>query len=531
MSQDYSSIFAGIPKDQRKFLALIDGTLHISKAMGSDMSRLSDLLARLRKSGIGGPPVYHEPAAFERDFLSRSILALADVTDDNKVQAAAKDLIATAFRKGASDIHITELGNYASVKMRIKGLLTEIEELEAEVGERLIKVYFDSFATTKGLTTFTNLVRMDSRIIRRDVLPQAVHSVRLHSEPIQLPSSERNDGMGSFLAMRLLYDTIKAEGSLEERLGKLGFLAHQMKTIRNLTHRGGISIISGPTGHGKSTVLKHIMESMIRDIPTRAYFSVEDPPEYPIRGMAQILVNTNKGETSDFGVRGQLYTDAIAGSLRSDPDVIMIGEIRYPQAALAAIYAAQTGHSVWATVHANDGFGIVTRLESLLRDAGVSNPLEMLCQSNVLTGLCHQRLVATLCPACKKQYGGMDKDEQLAAVHEELYDKLAALRGFGSQKDFDTMCVRGSGCEDCSGSGLSTMTVVAEAIEITPEVLSVMKRKGTDEARKIWLTKPGAGASRTYMEHAIQLIREGVLDPNIVEDRIGTLSNSYAESA
>ncbi len=164
----------------------------------------------------------------------------------------------------------------------------------------------------------------------------------------------------------------------------LGFAQSQCRDMDFLTKRTGLTVISGPTGHGKSTVLKHTMESQTETAPEKAYHSVEDPPEFHMRDVNQIKVTTKQEGDYDRSKRAAAYINVIAGAMRSDSDVLMIGEIRYPEAAVAAIDAALTGQSVWATLHANNGFGIVTRFESLLRSAGYLDPLDVLCDPNVL---------------------------------------------------------------------------------------------------------------------------------------------------
>ncbi|MEG1609965.1 MAG: ATPase, T2SS/T4P/T4SS family, partial [Bilophila sp.] len=122
------------------------------------------------------------------------------------------------------------------------------------------------------------------------------------------------------------------------------------------------------------------MESMAAENPEKAYITSEDPPEFPLSGVEQVLVSTNADRSSvDEKKRGLAYTNAIAGAMRSDPDVLMIGEIRYPEAATAAIDAALTGHGVFVTLHANNAFGIIPRMESLLNAAGYVSPLDHLC--------------------------------------------------------------------------------------------------------------------------------------------------------
>ena len=173
----------------------------------------------------------------------------------------------------------------------------------------------------------------------------------------------------------------------------------QTALFRALANRNGMTLISGCTGSGKSTALAHTMEALIQERPGDNFISVEDPPEKPIPGMHQIRVNSKLDQQRTGGLSA--YTLAIASTNRDDPDTVMIGEIRYADAAMAAIEVAQSGHAVWATIHASDAFGILTRLEVMLR-GHMHEPLRTLCDPTVLSGMEYQRLVAKLCPHCRR---------------------------------------------------------------------------------------------------------------------------------
>ncbi|MBQ7606419.1 MAG: Flp pilus assembly complex ATPase component TadA [Desulfovibrionaceae bacterium] len=345
---------------------------------------------------------------------------------------------------------------------------------------------------------FSPMQRLDGRIVNPKVLPQGILSVRLHTEPIQSETRE----CGTFMTLRLLYDATDAQGSLDERLAKLGFLRDQQKTLIDLTRREGLCVISGATGHGKSTLLKHIFEAMVRDAPGRSYLSVEDPPEYILQGVEQIQVVTQGSVRGEE--RRERYREALAGALRSDPDVLMIGEIRYAEACATAVAAALTGHSVWATLHANDVFGIVRRMEALLAETGVLDPRPRLLEPGVLSGLIHQRLVPVLCPACKKPFKTMKKKDP------ELFERVASVL------PPDSVSVRGKGCARCGGRGCVSMTLCAEVLTISPHVHDALLMGDGTEARALWKKEGGM----TCLEVALRKCGQGLLDPKDIERRL-----------
>jgi len=504
-----SIIDDNVPKELQNKVAIKDGVLHISEDLLSHphlRSNIGSFIMKVRRHGVRRC-LYHPPGDFDKNYSADALRAR---TGGNALQNYAIKLIETAYQKRVSDIHIVNMGTYASIKMRTLGLLAEYEQLDADTGDKLVHLIYNTFGQVNE--NFSALKRLDGRIVDPAYLPHRVHSVRIHTEPIQSNSREA----GSLMALRLLYDSTQASGTLDDRMSRLGFNQYQIETMHSLCKRGGLSLISGPTGHGKSTVLKHIMESMVENMPQKSYFSVEDPPEYPIRGICQIQVGADKGgnDTDSHLARSLAYADAIAGAMRSDPDIIMIGEIRYAESAVAAIDAALTGHGVWATMHASDAFAIVTRLESLLRQAHVDNPLDAICDSSVLTGLCYQRLIPVLCPKCKKALLSLSEKEREMTVPRDLFNRIQTVLG----AKLDQIYVRGDGCEHCKFDGNIGLTVAAEVVELDHEMLKHLRASNKLLARKIWKRKPG---SISYVEHALEKIGAGLVDPADAETRLG----------
>lgn len=504
-----------VPPRVRERCALVDGILHLSEDLKGDEDMLS-LVANLRRRGVLQHK-FHKPHDFAQNYAR---FAVRKASGDNEIQQLAIDLIARAYTSKASDIHIIDNGRYIRVKFRCLGMLREDSQIELSTGQRMIRAIYDHLGESTDSASFSPLERADGRIAKRDYLPAGVHSVRIHSEPVEATQAE--NGTGTFVALRLLYDSTAAEGDLQSRMLALGFSKLQYETMHFLTQRTGLVIISGPTGHGKSTVLKHVMESMTEQNPEKAFHSVEDPPEYPLRDVQQIKVSTK--QEADRFARAQSYTNAIGGAMRSDPDVMMIGEIRFAEAAVAAIDAALTGHAVWATIHANNAFGIITRIESLLRTAGFRDPLDALCDPNVLAGLEYQRLIAMLCPKCKRHFGTLSKDEQKLALPKTVLDALNRTleheQIYGDNKH-DGIYVRGDGCEHCDQQGLRGQTVTAEIVSLDQDMLALLRNGKMLDAHNMWKEKGG----KTYIEHAVDLVKNGTLDAFIATSRLGVPLN------
>lgn len=466
---------------------------------------------------------YVSPSRFESEFAK---YASRTAVGENEIQQLAIDMIARAFHQGATDIHIANFGTYAKIRFRILGMLKDDRELDVDTAERMIRTIYEHLGAAQDAPAFDSISRLDGRIVNRDYLPQGLYSIRIHVEPIEADGVVT--GKGTFMPLRLMHDSSGASGTLEERLAQLGYTSEdvtipvvgfatktataQTRLFRQLANRTGIVFISGPTGSGKSTALSHCMEALIEERPTDNFISVEDPPEKPIRGMYQIPVVSKEGAD-----RSAAYTDAIAGTNRDDPDTIMIGEIRYAEAALATIEAALSGNAVWSTIHAPDALGIIQRLAVLLRDK-LSEPLDTICDPIVLSGLVFQRLIPRLCPYCKKSILDDPLDDDLMKRLERVipYEMI-----WGTDGKHEGLFRRNfEGCPHCLSSGhpgLYRQTVVSEVIAVDNMLLSLLRAHKPQEARSYWLTELHG---MSYFEHARHLIVEGIIAPDMAEEML-----------
>lgn len=510
--QGYEVAVNSIPESIRGRVALVEGVLHMSEEIKGNLDMLG-LVADLQARGITRR-VWHEPGVFDTRYAKMTVTVTAQENDQKQY---AVDLIAKAHAKKASDIHLLDNGSYILIRFRVMGLMQDYTPLPVEFGRQLIQCLYTTIAGIQSTPSFSPTENMDARIADRKYLPPDVHAIRVHVAPIECAT-----GKGHNMYLRLLYDSTAASGTLEGRTSRLGFTVAQQAILRSLTNRTGLIIISGPTGHGKSTLLKHGMESMAEEKPQKSYMACEDPPEVPMKGVAQVLVSTNLDRaTLDERKRGLAYIEAIAGALRSNPDVLMIGEIRYPEAAAAAVNAALTGHAVFATLHANNAFGIIPRMQSLLNEAGYVEPLEHLCDPNVLAGMVYQRLIPILCPDCKISLGKLiDEGPERRRYHvsDRLFEYLQPIAVNG----IDAVFVRGEGCEHCGNEGFVGLQVAAEVIAPDIHMLDLLRSGKSAEAYSYWI-KEQKGVS--YIGHACQLVADGLADPAETENRLGVPLN------
>ena len=477
-----------------------DGVLHVSEELRGNVA-LESFISLLRRQGITRF-TWHPVDGFDAFRMSCG----NEVRAANAVQAQAIDLLHEAFTLGASDIHISYQATYGSIRMRCMGMLQEKEKLlGGDAAITLIRAIYQSM-THSGSPQFILSERQEGRIVARDFLPPTVHSVRVHTEPLECAA-----GQGTLMTLRLLYDRTRAEGSLMQRLAMLGYVPEDRDKLARLARRTGLTFVAGPTGHGKSTLLKHVIEAQALETPERSFLSIEDPPEYPIRRVSQVLVGSEDEQ------RGKAYQLAIAGAMRADPDVIMIGEVRYPEASTAAVDAALTGHTVWSSIHAGSAFGIMWRMLSLLTTAGFADPMEYLSDPAIFAGMIYQRLLPVLCPRCKislqdAMHGGNE------AFLEPALPVLRRLRRMNIP--LDKVHLRGEGCEECKGVGAVSLTVAPEIVETDGKLLRLLRQRDIEEAELYWRSELQGISS---LERALHMISEGKIDPVQAEKRLGML--------
>lgn len=422
----------------------------------------------------------------------------------------AMHLFKNAVENKASDIHIRKHEDYADVKMRIDGRLTDYEQWPGEYAFQLCSVVYGAMADVAE-SFFAPTQPQNARIAKPEMLPEGLYGIRISS----VPKVE-----GFFMALRLLYDDSGVElGDTPTRLEALGYNAIQTKKITYMKQRpSGINILAGPTGSGKSTTQKHVLESIAIERPDLNIMTIEDPPEYPMLGVVQVPAEV--GGKRSRQQREEGFNDAIKAALRSDPDIIMIGEIRDPESAHLALQAAMTGHQVWTTLHANSAFAIISRMCDLLGDK-LSNPLNVLADNSCLTGLVYQQLVVKLCENCKRCFADMHRESLRSGKYSRVMNRLAQLVDLRS---LDTnICFKSEeGCEHCNYRGETGRTVLSEVVAPDPEMLRLIRERATVfDAQRHWKEKQGG---TTIMQHALEKIKTGQVDPLTVEKALGPLT-------
>jgi type IV pilus assembly protein PilB len=362
-------------------------------------------------------------------------LDVDDGVSDAPLVRLVNSVIFQAAEDRASDVHVEPQEDCLLVRYRIDGVLQEVQRIP----KRLASGVVTRLKVLAKLDIAERRRPQDGRISLNAVAAGRMLDIRVAT----LPTVE-----GEAVVMRLLDKSRKAP-TLEE----LGLSEEMRGRLRELIRRPtGALLVTGPTGSGKSTTLYGALAEINR--PEINIITVEDPVEYRLPGVNQVQINSRAGLT---------FATALRSILRSDPDVVMVGEIRDGETAKISVEAALTGHLVLSTLHTNDAPSTISRLNEM----GVEPFLTGAAVSAVLA----QRLARKLCPHCREVYSP-SVDELLQA---HVSPDVAASTG-------DIVFHRKVGCPRCNHTGYRGRLGIFQLLEMNEEIESLAVAKaGRDE--------------------------------------------------
>lgn len=490
-----------LPKDTQSLIAYFSsGEIIISRTHRYDGRVIAFLDLLRQKDKLMKQPFYSDLGLISNiykynDERIGGIHARPDY--DNQMQKDFVDIIARAASQKVSDIHI-EVADQTTIYFRIDGSMQPVLEYNSQWGESFVRAAFASadISNSSYAQNEYQTAQKDGRTPLRGTkdlyLPNGVLGIRMQFNPIAFGSQ--------YVVMRLLYDN-PSEGIKTEQ----EFNEYEQKLLMRLRSAPtGLVVVAGPTSSGKSTTLVRNMALMLKE---KRYeinlITVEDPAEQKIFGAHQMpVVNTTNEEQ-----REEKFTEALAAALRSDPDTLMVGEIRTLSAAQLTVKGALSGHNVWTTLHANSAMGALTRL----LDMGVE--AFKLKDETMLRGLVSMRLFKKLCPHCRERLLDKRNHPSYNRVRETLGD-------LGLAQTY----VRGAGCEYCNGTGTIGRVKAGEIIITNSEFLSLALAGETESALKYWLEKMNG---RTLKESATELMLRGIIGVDELEDRVGLLDRPW----
>lgn len=439
--------------------------------------------------------IYEKASILNPDSGFPNALRGADAAEK---QADFVRLLEVAAKTGTSDIHVIVDKHTAIIKIRTDGVMMKLKEMPSGAALELLNAVFNMTETSEA--TYKPLDYQQARVTEASLkglkFPPGVQAVRLQFNPYA-------SGSGRYLVARLLY--AQKVGSTSD-IDELGYTPNQIADIRKMRRKTiGINIICGPTGSGKSTTLQRSLTAMMRERPGINGITIEDPPEYIIDGWVQLSIAsaiTAEERTRNFGL-------AMNAVLRDDPDAIMIGEIRDLISANLAYGAAETGHTVWASLHANSAIGILDRL----RDLGLE--LFKLGDASKFTGLVSQRLVRKIHPDHKC---GWEEARQHKLVPDDVFATLERLAG-DRIKDIRFAATHRVTNPNDAYKGRS---VAAETIIPDQKFLDLYIKGTKSEALAYWKEKLGG---MDMLEHGLAMILMGMADVRAVEDVVGLIED------
>jgi type IV pilus assembly protein PilB len=396
-----------------------------------------------------------------------NMAALAAAIDDAPVVKLINGILTDAVRRGASDIHFECFENELRVRYRIDGALMEIMKPPIKLRAALIS----RFKIMSALNIAERRVPQDGRI-----------KLKMGRKVIDFRVSTLPTLFGEKVVLRIL-----DKGNLTLELEKFGIEPKaEQDLMEAVTNPYGMVLVTGPTGSGKTTTLYSALSKINNEDVN--IMTAEDPVEYNIHGINQVLVRNDVGMT---------FAAALKAFLRQDPNVIMVGEIRDLETGGIAVKAALTGHLVLSTLHTNTAPETVTRL----LDMG----LEPFNVASALNLILAQRLVRRICSKCKTKYvpeaeelraAKLDPDLSLRdlkysersirdTVERSPKDTAAALAHVTlDTKIGDLPFYKGKGCDQCGGSGLKGRQGLYEVMAMSPQIRKlIMQNVGATEIK------------------------------------------------
>lgn len=409
-------------------------------------------------------------------------------------QRKLRELISMAADRRASDIHMRVVKKYTEVKIRVFGRVQEVDSMPAEEGMAMMMAAF-SVASDVGENSSIMSFQQGALNPKSGILPPGIDMLRLQYSP----TSEQR---GALIA-RLKYSTPADEVEIDS----LGYNATQLKDIISFRRRtNGLYILAGKVSSGKTTTLQRTLNKMFLEKNKEiSMFTIEEPVELELPGAIQCPVKKKPDGTDGF-------VEAMKSALRSDPNIIVVGEIRSQETAKLAIQAVMTGHALWSTVHAGYALGILDRLT----DLGVES--WKLADPGIIRGLIYQRLCGVICKNCRTT---MAEAHAKGKFGDELIGELRTVFG----KEPEELYARGPGCSKCK-KGLASRTVVAETVPTDPQLLELYAAGKRREMFQYWVTPivDGGLGGLPVMHHALTKVGAGLLDIDEVEEEVDLVS-------
>ena len=393
----------------------------------------------------------------EEEEVGKDLKEVEVISKEALVIQLVNILIVQGVKDNATDIHIEPNEVGLLIRFRIDGMLHVIKTIPNKMKSAVI-------------SRVKILAKMN--IAERHLSQNGRFQVKFGTREVDLSASTIPTIFGEKVVLRLLD---KSKGLI--KLKQLGFTPEQLDEFKSLiTKSYGIILLTGPTGSGKTTTLYAALDEI--NSKDKNIITIEDPVEYKLDRINQIQIEPKINLT---------FANALRSTLRQDPDIIMVGEIRDTEIAQIAVQAALTGHLVFSTLHTNDAASALTRLIDM-------DVKKYLISSSVI-GVIAQRLVRVICEKCKEEY-----------TPEK--NVLSGLNIKGNlKKGGKIKLYRGKGCSFCKNTGYYGRTSIYEIIVLDEEIRSLIISKASSNVIKDAAIKKGM---KTLKDSGLEKVMQGI---------------------
>jgi len=393
----------------------------------------------------------------EEEEVGKDLKEVEVISKEALVIQLVNILIVQGVKDNATDIHIEPNEVGLLIRFRIDGMLHVIKTIPNKMKSAVI-------------SRVKILAKMN--IAERHLSQNGRFQVKFGTREVDLSASTIPTIFGEKVVLRLLD---KSKGLI--KLKQLGFTPEQLDEFKSLiTKSYGIILLTGPTGSGKTTTLYAALDEI--NSKDKNIITIEDPVEYKLDRINQIQIEPKINLT---------FANALRSTLRQDPDIIMVGEIRDTEIAQIAVQAALTGHLLFSTLHTNDAASALTRLIDM-------DVKKYLISSSVI-GVIAQRLVRVICEKCKEEY-----------TPEK--NVLSGLNIKGNlKKGGKIKLYRGKGCSFCKNTGYYGRTSIYEIIVLDEEIRSLIISKASSNVIKDAAIKKGM---KTLKDSGLEKVMQGI---------------------
>jgi type IV pilus assembly protein PilB len=387
-----------------------------------------------------------EVSATELEQITKQVISVAgaekiikdtlSLSTSFRISRIVEILIASGVALKASDVHIEPEQEDVTVRVRLDGVLVVVAHIDRET----YRMVLSRIKLLSGLKLNIHESSQDGR-----------YSIKMGGKELEIRTSVLPGNNGESIVMRILDPS-----TIALPITSLGMWPNTLAEVKKQINRPkGMILNTGPTGSGKTTALYAFLNHL--KTPEVKIITIEDPVEYHLAGVVQTQVDRKKDYDFASGLRA---------SLRQDPDIIMVGEIRDKETAETAIHAALTGHLVFSTLHTNNAAGAFTRLI----DLGI-NPKILTSAINIAIA---QRLVRKLCNECKEKIKLEGSDLELV---KKTYDGIVHKEVPFTEEIFKA---KEGGCEKCNHTGYKGRIAIMEAVLTDEKVEDVIEKNPSE---------------------------------------------------